>query len=91
LAAHSSGRDHWAGVFTAVFAGGGVRGGQVIGRSDKLAAYPASRAFYPSDLGATIYNSLGVAPTTEVRDTLDRPLELNRGEVMAALYDGSSV
>jgi hypothetical protein len=91
LAAHSSGLDHWAGVFTAVFAGGGIQGGQVIGRSDKLAAYPASRAYYPSDLGATIYNTLGVAPTTEVRDTLDRPLELNRGEVMTALYDGSSV
>jgi hypothetical protein len=91
LAAHSSGRDHWAGVFSAVFAGGGVQGGQVIGRSDKFGAYPASRAYYPSDLGATIYSSLGIPPATEVIDSLGRPLQLNRGEPIAPLYDGSSV
>ena len=61
-ASQKTGRDHWAGVFSAVFAGGGVRGGQVIGKSDKIAAYPAARAFYPADLGATIYHALGVDP-----------------------------
>ena len=51
------GRDHWAGVFFALFAGAGVRGGQVIGNSDALAAYPASKGYYPSDLGATVYTA----------------------------------
>ena len=85
-----SGRDHWAGVFSAMFAGGGVRGGQMIGKSDKIAAYPASRGYYPSDLGATIYQALGVDPASEVTDRLGRPLTLNRGERIAALFDGSA-
>jgi uncharacterized protein (DUF1501 family) len=89
--AQRTGRDHWAGVFSAVFAGGGVRGGQVIGRSDKIAAYPATRGFYPSDLGATIYRALGVDPASEVRDQLGRPLHLNRGEVIAPLFNASIV
>ena len=88
--AQRTGRDHWAGVFSAVFAGGGVRGGQVIGRSDKIGAYPATRGYYPSDLGATIYRALGVEPSSEVRDQLGRPLQLNRGEVIGPLFDGMS-
>ena len=86
----STGRDHWAGVFSALFAGAGVRGGQVIGKSDKIGAYPATRGYYPSDLGATIYRSLGIDPATEVLDRLGRPLALNRGEGIAPLFDGSS-
>lgn len=84
------GRDHWAGVFSAVFAGAGVRGGQAIGKSDKIGAYPASRGFWPSDLGATIYSALGVDPTSTVYDQLQRPLELNRGEVIAPLFSGGA-
>ena len=87
--AFASGRAHWAGVFSAAFAGGGVRGGRVIGRSDKIGAYPASRGYYPSDLGATIYRALGLDPASEVTDRLGRPLALNRGEVIAPLYDTS--
>lgn len=90
LPQHRTGRDHWAGVFSAVFAGAGVRGGQVIGKSDKLAAYPASRSYYPSDLGATIYSALGVDPASTVHDLLDRPLQLNQGAVIAPLYSGAS-
>jgi hypothetical protein len=82
------GRDHWAGVFFAVLAGGGVRGGQVIGKSDKIAAFPASREYYPSDLGATIYNALGVDTAAEVRDRLGRPVRLNQGEVIAPILTG---
>ena len=50
-ASQRTGRDHWAGVFSAVFAGGGVRGGRVIGKSDKIAAYPATRGYFPADSG----------------------------------------
>jgi uncharacterized protein (DUF1501 family) len=82
------GRDHWAGVFIAMFAGAGVRGGQVIGRSDKIAAYPAMNPYYPSNLGATIYMALGIDPGTIVQDRLNRPLRLNEGEPIEALYTG---
>lgn len=85
-----TGRDHWAGVFSAVFAGAGVQGGQVIGKSDKIGAYPASRGYYPSDLGATVYSVLGIEPSSEVSDKLGRPLELNRGSVIEPLFRGVS-
>lgn len=82
----NAGRDHWSNVFSAVFAGAGVRGGQVIGASDVQAAYPATRGWYPADLGATIYSALGIDPQTQVIDQLDRPHQLNAGEVIAPLY-----
>jgi hypothetical protein len=80
------GRDHWPKVFPAVFAGGGVVGGQLIGKSDRLGAYPLSRSFSPPDLAATIYNALGVDPSTELRDRLGRPLQLCSGQTMTPLY-----
>jgi hypothetical protein len=80
------GRDHWPQVFSAVFAGAGVVGGQVIGKSDRLGAYPLSRTFGPPDLAATIYRALGVDPSTELRDRLGRPLRLCTGETMTPLY-----
>jgi hypothetical protein len=83
------GRDHWSAVFSAAFAGGGVRGGQLIGQSDRLGAYPASRPYTPGDLAATIYRSLGVDPATEVRDRLDRPIRLCNGEPIEPLFSGA--
>ena len=85
------GRDHWPGVFPALFAGGGVVGGQVIGKSDKIGAHPLSRPFGPPDLAATIYQALGVDPATELRDRLGRPLRLCNGEVMTPLYTTAPV
>jgi hypothetical protein len=83
------GRDHWASVFSAVFAGAGVVGGQTIGQSDRIGAYPASRPFTPADLAATIYQSLGVDPATEVRDRLGRPIRLCIGNPIAPLFDAA--
>src|SRR5262245_12838743 len=57
-----AGRDHWAQCFCALFAGAGVKGGQVIGKSDKHAAYPATAPYNPDDIGATVYSVLGVDP-----------------------------
>ncbi len=84
------GRDHWAPCFSGLFAGAGVRGGQVIGRSDATGAYPATTPYSPDDLGATVYHVLGVDPESEVRDRLNRPVQLNRGKVMTGLFDGSA-
>ena len=84
----ANGRDHWGNSFFAVFAGGGVRGGQVIGRTDKIAAYPVTRPYYPADIGATIYSALGVDLATEIHDPLGRPLRLNQGHVIEPLLAG---
>jgi hypothetical protein len=82
------GRDHWAYCFSGLFAGARVRGGQVIGRSDKIAAYPATAPYSPDDVGATVYHVLGIEPALEVRDRQDRPIQLNRGEVIQPLFTG---
>jgi uncharacterized protein (DUF1501 family) len=84
------GRDHWAPCFSGLFAGAGVRGGQVLGKSDKTGAFPATTPYSPDDLGATVYQLLGVDPGSEVRDRQGRPVQLNRGEVMRALFTGEA-
>jgi uncharacterized protein (DUF1501 family) len=86
---NSPGRDHWGPCFSALFAGAGVRGGQVLGRSDKIGAYPVSSPFSPDDLGATLLTLVGVDPTAEVRDRQGRPMQLNRGTFMHALFTGA--
>ena len=68
----------------------GVRGGQVIGGSDKIAAYPALSPFLPSNLGATIYHVLGVDPRTTIADRLNRPMPLNEGEPIGPLFTGAA-
>ncbi len=85
------GRDHWPAVFPAVFAGAGVVGGQVIGKSDRLGAHAISKTFGPPDLAATVYHALGVDPETELRDRLGRPIRLCSGEVMTPLYTTAAV
>lgn len=81
----AAGRDHWAACNSVVLAGGGVRGGQVHGASDRIAAYPASAPVTPEDLSATLCHLLGIDPRTEVRDHLDRPLVLSDGSPLTNL------
>jgi hypothetical protein len=80
------GRDHWGPCFFGLFAGAGVRGGQVIGKSDKIGAYPITTPYPPEDIGATVYAALGIDPASEVRDRQGRPAQLNRGRPIEALY-----
>jgi uncharacterized protein (DUF1501 family) len=80
-----AGRDHWAACNTVVFAGAGVRGGQVFGASDRIAAYPATNPVSPGDVAATIYHLLGVAPDTEIRDRQGRPQQLVDGRPLTQL------
>jgi uncharacterized protein (DUF1501 family) len=54
------GRDHWPGCWSILFAGGGVRGGQVIGASDATASEPKDRPVTPGQIAASIYRALGV-------------------------------
>lgn len=67
------GRDHWGAVQTVFFAGGGVKGGTVIGSSDRMGAYPASDPQTPENMAATIYEALGLPRTIVWKDRLDRP------------------
>lgn len=84
------GRDHWAPCFFGLFAGAGVRGGQVIGRSDDIGAYPVTTPYSPDDVGATVYQALGVDPASEVHDRLKRPVQLNRGTPIETLFTGGT-
>ncbi|HVA46564.1 MAG TPA: DUF1501 domain-containing protein [Pirellulales bacterium] len=79
------GRDHWGAVQTVFFAGGGVRGGTVIGSSDKIGAFPASQPQRPENLAATIYRSLGIPSVAVFRDALDRPHHIYAGEPIEGL------
>ncbi|MGZ0169917.1 MAG: DUF1501 domain-containing protein [Planctomycetales bacterium] len=81
-----TGRDHWPHAFTAIVAGGGVRGGQVYGSTTANGGYVAERPVSPADLSATILLHLGIDPSIEyddhflqVRQRLSegRPVDLN--------------
>lgn len=67
------GRDHWAPVNCAVFIGGGLRMGQVIGSSDSKAAYPALRPVSPKDYMATLLYALGIPMNLQYVDPAGRP------------------
>jgi hypothetical protein len=75
----AAGRDHWPGCYSLLMAGGGVRGGTVVGKSDDLSMEPAENPLTPQDLIATIYHLLGVDPETEFLDRFDRPLKILNG------------
>ncbi|MEK6263104.1 MAG: DUF1501 domain-containing protein [Planctomycetota bacterium] len=75
----TAGRDHWGNVFTALFAGGGLRHGQVIGSSDAKGALPLDRPLGPSDLLATMYRFLGISTDISPTDFSGRPIPLLPG------------
>jgi uncharacterized protein (DUF1501 family) len=79
------GRDHWGAVQTVWFAGGGVKGGTVVGSSDKIGGYPATAPQTPENMAATIYQALGIPKTAEWHDTLNRPFAVYHGEPVAGL------
>jgi uncharacterized protein (DUF1501 family) len=81
----TAGREHWSECFSVLLAGGGIRGGQVYGQSDKIGAYPAESPVSPADLTATIYHCLGVDPHRETHDHLGRPFVLSKGNPIREL------
>ncbi|MEZ6068164.1 MAG: DUF1501 domain-containing protein [Planctomycetaceae bacterium] len=83
--AGADGRDHWPNCFSSVLAGGGIKGGQVYGASDRHGAYPAKDPVAPVDLVATIYDRLGVPPGLELHDGLGRPFIVCPGRPITAL------
>jgi len=87
----TAGRDHWMNCFFGLFAGAGVQGGQVIGRSDAIGAHPVTHAYRHSDVAATVYSALGIDPQSEFRDIQGRPHRLNNGTPIEAIYTGREV
>jgi uncharacterized protein (DUF1501 family) len=76
----NGGRDHWPQCYCAVLAGGGAKKGFVYGASDRIGAYPTVGHARPEDLAATMFEALGIDPESEVRDKLNRPLPIARGQ-----------
>jgi Protein of unknown function (DUF1501) len=73
------GRDHWPRVFSIAIAGGGIRGGQVYGASDRAGESPADKPVTPADLAATIFTLLGINPSKELHTSDGRPVAINQG------------
>jgi hypothetical protein len=81
-----AGRDHWPSCFSVVMAGGGVRGGQVIGESDSIGGQPASQPVTPADIHASVLSALGYDPKGTTFTTSDgRPMPLSEGEPVKGL------
>lgn len=82
----NGGRDHWGRVYSTVLAGGGIRGGQVVGRSDAQGGEPAANAVHVSDFVATIYHALGFGNDTRVTDPSGRPHFVVPGRAVLELF-----
>jgi uncharacterized protein (DUF1501 family) len=81
-----AGRDHWTHCLTNLLAGGGIRGGQVYGTSDRFGEYPANLPVTPADITKTVYRAMGLA-NLQALDSQKRPYNLlAEGEAIAALF-----
>jgi len=74
------GRDHWARCFSAMMAGGGVKGGTIVGASDKDGMEPADRPVQVPDLHASLCHALGISLSKELYTPQGRPMRLVRKE-----------
>ncbi len=82
-----AGRDHWGPAASLLFAGAGVRGGQVIGATDKQGAYVTRRPVAPADVACTVYEALGIDPRKQLMTPDGRPVEiLDGGETVKELF-----
>jgi uncharacterized protein (DUF1501 family) len=72
----AGGRDHWPQCWTVYFAGGGVKGGRIIGKSDDIGAYPTERPVKPSEIVGTIFHALGFELDAHLPGPSGRPFPL---------------
>jgi hypothetical protein len=72
----AGGRDHWGAAGSIFFAGGGTKGGQVIGATDKNAAHPTTMRYHPGDVAATIYQAVGIDHQMHLHDRQNRPVHI---------------
>jgi len=80
-----AGRDHWPACYSALLAGAGVRGGLVLGSSDRHGGYVRDTPVTPEDFGATLFHALGIDPSTRLAaDGFTRPA--STGTPVEALF-----
>jgi hypothetical protein len=79
------GRDHWGAVQSVFFAGGGVQGGAVVGKSDRHGGYPKESKQTPENLAATIYDALGIDPHAVWKDGAGRPYHAYHADPVSGL------
>ncbi len=72
----AGGRDHWPQCWSIVMAGGGIKGGQVVGSSDTIAAAPRDRPVMPAHIAATVYKALGLPIDLELKTPQGRVVRL---------------
>jgi uncharacterized protein (DUF1501 family) len=82
------GRDHWPGCWTILFAGAGVRGGQVVGSSDASGSEPKERPITPQEVAATIYKGLGIDLNTRLPGPEGRFLPIVEAPPIQELFCG---
>jgi hypothetical protein len=70
------GRDHWGNAMFCLLGGGGVKGGQIVGSTDRLGTRPHTRAVAPANVHATIYTVLGIDPKLQLLDPSGRPVQV---------------
>jgi Protein of unknown function (DUF1501) len=80
-----AGRDHYPLCYSVALAGGGIRGGQVYGSSDRLGALPADQPCEPNDLHATIFQALGIPIDSTLADQAGRSFPITDGRVLPLL------
>ncbi len=80
------GRDHWPYCYTGLVAGGGIRGGELYGKSDETGSSPKENPVHPTDLVATMYYALGIDPGQMVLNDLNQPRELVKGQPLVKLF-----
>jgi len=82
-----AGRDHWGHAGSMIFAGAGVRGGTIIGATDKTGASVTDRPVHPADVCYTVYEALGIDPRKHLPTPEGRPVEiLDQGDLIKELY-----
>jgi hypothetical protein len=78
------GRDHWGNAISVMMAGGGLKGGQVVGATNAKAEHPVDRALVPGDVLATVYEVMGIDPGQTFKDHTGRPIPiLDEGKPIA--------
>jgi uncharacterized protein (DUF1501 family) len=81
------GRDHWPGCWTILFAGAGVKGGQVVGSSDENGSEPKDRPVSPEEVAATVYRALGIDLSTRLPGPDNRPVPLVQAAPIRELFE----
>ncbi len=82
-----AGRDHWGRAGSMLFAGAGVRGGKIVGATDKDGSFVTDRPVRPADVCYTVYAALGIDPRKQLLTPEGRPIEiLSEGGLVEDLY-----